>query len=260
MTVDELTAERVLEKSRRRVDGYRGYSFETISGFGPNGAIVHYRSSNATNRTFEPGSLYLVDSGGQYRDGTTDVTRTIAIGEPDEEHKRHFTAVLKGHIAIATARFPKGTNGAAIDTLARMPLWRLGADYDHGTGHGVGSHLGVHEGPQNISKRGHTALEPGMILSNEPGYYRAGAWGIRIENLVVVEEDSQPGERPMLRFSTLTRAPIDRRLVNAGDLSDEEADWLDTYHSEVRESLRPLVDAETAAWLDEVTRPIRDKS
>ncbi len=260
VTVDELTAERVLEECRRRVDGYRGYSFETISGFGPNGAVVHYRSSDASNRTFEPGSLYLVDSGGQYPDGTTDVTRTIAIGVPDEEHKRHFTAVLRGHIAIATARFPKGTSGAAIDTLARMPLWRLGADYDHGTGHGVGSHLGVHEGPQNISKRGHTALEPGMILSNEPGYYRTGAWGIRIENLVVVEEDSQPGERPMLRLSTLTRAPIDRRLVNADDLSDEEADWLDAYHAKVRESLKPLVDSETADWLDDVTRPIRDGS
>ena len=258
VTVDELKAERMLEECRRRVDGYRGYSFETISGFGPNGAIVHYRSGSATNRTFEPGSLYLVDSGGQYPDGTTDVTRTIAIGEPDEEHKRHFTAVLKGHIAIATARFPKGTSGAAIDTLARLPLWKLGADYDHGTGHGVGSHLGVHEGPQNISKRGHTALEPGMIVSNEPGYYRAGAWGIRIENLVVVEEDGYPGERPMLRFSTLTRAPIDRRLVNAVELSDEEADWLDAYHAEVRESLRPLVDSKTAAWLDDVTRPIRD--
>lgn len=260
VTVDEMTAERMLEECRRRVDGYRGYSFETISGFGPNGAIVHYRSSDATNRAFEPGSLYLVDSGGQYPDGTTDVTRTIAIGEPHEEHKRHFTAVLKGHIAIATARFPEGTNGAAIDTLARLPLWKLGADYDHGTGHGVGSHLGVHEGPQNISKRGHTALEPGMIVSNEPGYYRAGAWGIRIENLVVVEEDGQPGERPMLRFSTLTRAPIDRRLVNAADLNDEEADWLDSYHADVRESLRPLVDTETAAWLDDVTRPIRDGS
>ena len=260
VTVDEMTAERVLEDCRRRVEGYRGYSFETISGFGPNGAVVHYRSSNATNRTFEPGSLYLVDSGGQYPDGTTDVTRTIAIGEPRDEHRRHFTAVLKGHIAIATARFPKGTTGAAVDTLARAPLWKLGADYDHGTGHGVGSHLGVHEGPQNISKRGHTALEPGMILSNEPGYYRTGAWGIRIENLVVVEEDNQPGERPMFRFSTLTRAPIDRRLVNADDLSEEEADWLDAYHAEVRESLRPLVDSKTAAWLDDVTRPIRDGS
>ncbi|MCE2520594.1 MAG: aminopeptidase P family protein [Alphaproteobacteria bacterium] len=259
-TVDEMTAERVLEDCRRRVDGYRGYSFETISGSGPNGAVVHYRSSEATNRTFEPGSLYLVDSGGQYPDGTTDVTRTIAVGEPDADHKRHFTAVLKGHIALATARFPKGTTGTALDTLARSALWKLGADYDHGTGHGVGSHLGVHEGPQNISKRGHTALEPGMILSNEPGYYRAGAWGIRIENLVVVEEDSQPGERPMLRFSTLTRAPIDRRLVNAGELTDEEADWLDAYHANVRESLGPLVDSETAAWLDDVTRPIRDGS
>ncbi len=259
-TVDEMTAERVLETCRRRVDGYRGNSFDTISGFGPNGAVVHYRSSDATNRTFEAGSLYLVDSGGQYPDGTTDVTRTIAIGEPREEHQSHFTAVLKGHIAIATARFPKGTTGAAIDTLARTPLWKLGADYDHGTGHGVGSHLGVHEGPQNISKRGHTALEPGMVLSNEPGYYRAGAWGIRIENLVVVEEDNEPGERPMLRFSTLTRAPIDRRLVNADDLSDEEADWLDAYHADVRETLKPLVDPGTAAWLDDVTRPIRDGS
>ncbi len=258
-TVDELTAEHMLEACRRRVDGYRGCSFETISGFGPNGAIVHYRSSAATNRTFESGSLYLVDSGGQYPDGTTDVTRTVAIGEPDADHRRYFTAVLKGHIAIATARFPGGTTGAALDTLARTALWKLGADYDHGTGHGVGSHLGVHEGPQNISRRGLTALEPGMILSNEPGYYRAGAWGIRIENLVVVEEDdSQPGERPMLRFATLTKAPIDRRLVNAGDLSDEEADWLDRYHEDVRSTLTPLVDARTAAWLGEVTRPIRE--
>ncbi len=260
VTVDELKAERMLEECRRSVDGYRGWSFQTISAFGPNGAVVHYRSSEATNRRFEAGSLYLVDSGGQYPDGTTDVTRTIAIGEPNDVHKRYFTAVLKGHIAIATARFPRGTSGAAIDTLARSALWKLGADYDHGTGHGVGSHLGVHEGPQSISRRGHTALEPGMVLSNEPGYYRTGAWGIRIENLVVVEEDSQPGERPMLRLSTLTRAPIDRRLVNPEDLNDEEVDWLDAYHADVRQCLRPLVSCETAAWLDDVTRPIRDGS
>ena len=256
--VDELTAENTLAGYRGTVDGYRGYSFETISGFGPNGALVHYRSSEQTNRQFEPGSLYLVDSGGQYPDGTTDVTRTIAVGEPDTEQKRHFTAVLKGHIALATARFPKGTNGAALDTLARSALWQMGADYDHGTGHGVGSHLGVHEGPQNISKRGSTALEPGMILSNEPGYYRAGAWGIRIENLVVVEKDGRLSEKPMLRFSTLTKAPIDRRLVAVEDLSDEEADWLDAYHWDVCKTLTPLVDAETAAWLSVATRPIRE--
>ncbi len=256
--VDELVAENKLAECRSRVEGYRGFSFETISGFGPNGALVHYRSSPETNRRFEPGSLYLVDSGGQYPDGTTDVTRTIAIGEPDDEQKRHFTAVLKGHIAIATARFPKGTTGAAIDTLARAALWQLGVDYDHGTGHGVGSHLGVHEGPQSISVRGSTRLEPGMIISNEPGYYRSDAWGIRIENLVVVEEDDRPGERPMLRFSTLTRAPIDRRLVVAADLSDGEADWLDAYHADVRRTLTPLIDAETAAWLAHATRPIRE--
>ena len=258
VTVDELKAERMLEECRRSADGYRGGSFQTISAFGPSGAVVHYRASEASNRTFEAGSLYLVDSGGQYPDGTTDVTRTIAIGEPSDAHRRYFTAVLKGHIAIATARFPQGTSGAAIDALARSALWKMGADYDHGTGHGVGSYLGVHEGPQSISKRGHTNLEPGMVLSNEPGYYRANAWGIRIENLVVVQEDSQPGERPMLRLSTLTRAPIDRRLVNPHDLSDEEVAWLDAYHADVRECLRPLVDGETATWLDDVTRPIRD--
>ncbi len=254
--VDELSARDKLAEYRREAEGYRGGSFETISGFGPNGAVVHYRASERTNRRFEPGSLYLVDSGGQYPDGTTDVTRTVAIGEPDDDQKRHFTAVLKGHIALAAARFPENTSGAQLDALARAPLWAQGADFDHGTGHGVGSHLGVHEGPQRISKTGAQPLKPGMIVSNEPGYYRAGAWGVRIENLVAVEEDRSGTERPMLRFSTLTKAPIDRRLVDAGALTEAEERWLDAYHADVRETLTPLVDAETASWLAEATRPI----
>ena len=184
------------------------------------------------------------------------MTRTVAIGEPDDDQKRHFTAVLKGHIALAAARFPENTSGAQLDALARAPLWAQGADFDHGTGHGVGSHLGVHEGPQRISKTGAQPLKPGMIVSNEPGYYRAGAWGVRIENLVAVEEDRSGTERPMLRFSTLTKAPIDRRLVDAGALTEAEERWLDAYHADVRETLTPLVDAETASWLAEATRPI----
>ena len=178
-----------LKDFRREGDLFRDLSFETISGAGPNGAIVHYRVSEKTERLLEPGSLYLVDSGAQYLDGTTDITRTVAIGEPSAEMREHFTLVLKGHIALATARFPKGTTGSQLDSLARMALWQKGLDYDHGTGHGVGSYLSVHEGPQRISKVGNTvALEPGMILSNEPGYYRTGAYGIRIENLIVVQD------------------------------------------------------------------------
>lgn len=256
--VDELSAAAKLAECRKQVEGYRGGSFETISGFGPNGAVVHYRASERTNRRFEAGSLYLVDSGGQYPDGTTDVTRTIAIGEPDDDQKKHFTAVLRGHIALAMARFPKGTNGIALDAMARGPLWQIGADFDHGTGHGVGSHLGVHEGPQRISKAGVVALKPGMIVSNEPGYYRTDAWGIRIENLVVVEEDDGPSERPMLRLSTITKAPIDRRLIVVEDMTPAEITWLDAYHAEVCETLTPLVDGETLAWLKDATRPIQD--
>lgn len=256
--VDELSAAAKLAECREKVEGYRGGSFETISGFGPNGAVVHYRASERTNRRFEAGSLYLVDSGGQYPDGTTDVTRTVAIGEPDDDQKKHFTAVLRGHIALAMARFPKGTNGIALDAMARGPLWQIGANFDHGTGHGVGSHLGVHEGPQRISKTGTVPMQPGMIVSNEPGYYRTDAWGIRIENLVVVEEDDRMSERPMLRLSTITKAPIDRHLIAVEDMTSAEIAWLDTYHAEVREILTPLVDPETAKWLKGATRPLQE--
>ena len=204
------------------------------------------------------GELFLIDSGGQYEDGTTDITRTLAVGTVPEEQKRHFTLVLKGHIAIATARFPVGTSGAQIDALARIALWKAGLDFDHGTGHGVGSYLSVHEGPQRIAKTGHVALEPGMIVSNEPGYYRDGGHGIRIENLELVTPATQieGGERPMLGFTPLTLAPIDRRLVLVEMLSTEERAWLDAYHARVQAEIGPLVDAETGAWLERATAPL----
>ena len=222
-------------------------SFPTISGAGPNGAIVHYRALPETEKRLEPGSLYLLDSGAQYLDGTTDVTRTVAIGEPTAEMRDRFTRVLKGHIALALARFPKGTTGTQLDAFARRGLWQAGLDYDHGTGHGVGSYLGVHEGPQRISKAPSAQpLLPGMIVSNEPGYYKTGAYGIRIENLVLVQPaEANGGEREMMCFETLTLAPIDRNLVEPSLLDDEEIDWLDAYHAEVRETLTPLVDPDT---------------
>ncbi|MCZ6522588.1 MAG: aminopeptidase P family protein [Alphaproteobacteria bacterium] len=257
--VDELGAARVLEGLRAEDGLFQGLSFDTISGAGPNGAIVHYRVSAASNRRLEPGTLYLVDSGAQYLDGTTDVTRTVAIGAPSEEHRARFTAVLKGHIALARARFPEGTTGTQLDTLARQALWRTGLDYDHGTGHGVGSYLGVHEGPQRISKLPNkVGLRPGMIVSNEPGYYKQGAYGIRIENLITVVEcpDIEGAEKAMLAFETLTRAPIDLRLVAPSLMSEDEIAWLDDYHREVREALAPLVDAGTANWLGQATRPL----
>ncbi|MDP6388623.1 MAG: M24 family metallopeptidase, partial [Alphaproteobacteria bacterium] len=219
----------------------------------------HYNASSESNRKIGEGDLYLVDSGGQYLDGTTDVTRTLAVGEPTHEMRDRFTRVLMGHIAIATARFPEGTSGAALDLLARQALWRAGLDFDHGTGHGVGSYLGVHEGPQRISKTGGgTALEPGMIVSNEPGYYKIGAYGIRIENLVLVVRapEVEGGERPLLGFETLTRAPIDRDLVDANLLTADEIAWLDDYHEAVRNDLTPRLDDETANWLAGATRPL----
>ncbi len=259
--VGELEAAARLAAFRRGDGDYRGASFDTISGAGANGAIVHYRASAETERLLESGSLYLVDSGGQYRDGTTDVTRTVAIGAPSGEMRDRFTRVLKGHIALATVRFPKGTTGSQLDPLARAALWRAGLDYDHGTGHGVGSYLGVHEGPQRISKVANgVALEPGMIISNEPGYYKTGAYGIRIENLVVVVESAPEGdfegERPLYAFETLTLAPIDRALIAAELLTEEERAWLDAYHARVRETLTPLLDEATATWLAGVTRPV----
>ncbi|MBM3569066.1 MAG: aminopeptidase P family protein [Alphaproteobacteria bacterium] len=258
--IDELGAADRLHAFRAEDNLFREPSFTTISGAGPNGAIVHYRSSPATNRRLEPGQLYLVDSGGQYLDGTTDVTRTVAIGAPSAEMRDRFTRVLKGHIALATCRFPKGTSGSQLDALARLALWQAGLDYDHGTGHGVGSYLGVHEGPQRISKLPNTvALEPGMIVSNEPGYYKTDAYGIRIENLVTVVEDKRPGdERPMLGFDTLTRAPIDRALIDRGLLTADEVAWVDRFHAQVREEIAPLLagDAAARAWLEMATRPL----
>jgi Xaa-Pro aminopeptidase len=256
--VDELTASDRLLACRRDDPLFRDLSFDTISGSAANGAIVHYRSSPATNRPLVTGQLYLVDSGAQYLDGTTDITRTVAIGEPSAEMRDRFTRVLKGHIALATARFPRGTTGSQLDALARLALWQAGLDYDHGTGHGVGSYLGVHEGPQRISKLpNRVPLEIGMIVSNEPGYYKTGAYGIRIENLVTVVAVEIPGaERPMLGFETLTLAPIDRALVEPSLLGADEIAWLDAYHAKVRETLTPLVDAATAAWLAAATRPL----
>ena len=252
----EIAAVEALESFRHDTGVLKDLSFPTIAGAGPNAAIPHYRVTAASNRRIEPG-IFLVDSGAQYEDGTTDITRTIAVGEPDLAMRDTYTRVLKGHIAIARAVFPPGTTGAQLDPFARQHLWRAGLDFDHGTGHGVGSYLSVHEGPQRIAKSGTQALLPGMILSNEPGYYRAGAWGIRIENLLLVEERAIPGgERPMLGFETLTFAPIDRALIELPLLDREERDWLDAYHARVREIVAPLVEPEVRAWLEGVTGPL----
>ena len=260
-TLGEIAASDRLEAFRKEGEHFRDLSFPTISGAGSNGAIVHYRADRESEKVLEPGSLYLLDSGAQYLDGTTDITRTIAIGEPSPEMKENFTRVLKGHIALARARFPKGTTGSQLDGFARRALWEVGLDYDHGTGHGVGSYLSVHEGPQRISKAVNTQpLLPGMIVSNEPGYYKTGAYGIRIENLIVVRPDDvaprDNGAREMLSFETITLAPIDRKLVASHMLDDHELHWLNEYHARVRATIGPLVDAETHAWLDQATAPI----
>jgi Xaa-Pro aminopeptidase len=254
----EIAASDRLEAFRRESPEFRDLSFHTISGAGPNGAIVHYRSSPETERKITPGELYLVDSGAQYPDGTTDITRTVAIGPPPAEAARHFTLVLKGHVAIARARFPVGTGGIQLDALARRALWEHGLDYDHGTGHGVGSYLSVHEGPQRMARNQNgVPLEAGMIVSNEPGYYKTGAYGIRIENLVVVTPlQIEGGERPMFGFETLTLVPIDRRLVRREMLTDDEAAWLNDYHARVRKEISPRVDEQTRAWLEAATAPI----
>ena len=253
----EIAASDHLAALRAEHEAFKGQSFGTISGFGANGAIDHYRATPESNAVLRPGSLYLVDSGAQYLDGTTDVTRTVAIGEPAPRHRDAFTRVLKGHIALATARFPVGASGAQLDTLARQFLWQAGLDYDHGTGHGVGSYLNVHEGPQRISKAGTTPLQTGMIVSNEPGYYKPGDFGIRTENLVVVIPwpDDDGAERPTLGFETLTLAPIDRRLIDFTMLDGAEIAWLDAYHARVRDAVSPLVDADTTAWLTAATSP-----
>ena len=254
--LSEVDAVEALETFRRQTGQLKDVSFPTISGAGPNGAIVHYRVTEKTNRRIGRG-LFLLDSGAQYEDGTTDITRTISVGTPTKEMRACYTRVLKGHIAIATAAFPKGTSGAQIDAFARQALWQAGLDYDHGTGHGVGSFLSVHEGPQNISKRGSCPLEPGMILSNEPGYYRTGAFGIRIENLVLVEERKIPGaEREMYGFETLTLVPIDTRPVDKSLMSSDELRWLNAYHQRVRKALSPLVSPATRKWLIKATKPL----
>ncbi len=258
-TVDEIAAVTHLEACRKETGALQDISFDTISGAGPHGAIVHYRVTKTTNRRLQEGELFLLDSGGQYLDGTTDVTRTMAIGTPSAEMRDRFTRVLKGHIALGTARFPKGTSGEALDILARKALWDQGLDYDHGTGHGVGSYLSVHEGPQGISKRATGIdLAPGMILSNEPGFYKAGAYGIRIESLVCVTpaEDIEGGIRPMMGFETLTLAPLDLALVDKSLLSADQCAWLNTYHARVRDALTPLVDETTASWLKQATRAL----
>ncbi|MBV8513391.1 MAG: aminopeptidase P family protein [Xanthobacteraceae bacterium] len=255
----EIEAVEALEDFRAQTGVLKDISFPTISGSGPHGAIVHYRVTNKSNRRIAPGEIFLIDSGAQYEDGTTDITRTVIVGEATAEMRERFTRVLKGHIGIATAIFPDGTTGAQLDSFARAPLWVAGIDFDHGTGHGVGSYLSVHEGPARISRLGATALKRGMILSNEPGYYKTDAYGIRIENLVLTTEGpSVPGaEKTLNAFETLTLVPIDQRLIAPALLSADEAAWLNAYHARVRENLTPLCDSATAAWLADATRPLR---
>jgi len=254
----EMSAADRLEAFRRECGDVQGLSFPTISGAGANGAIVHYRVTEASDKRLEPGSLYLVDSGAQYPGGTTDVTRTVAIGAPTAEMIEMFTRVLKGHIALASAIFPDGTTGSQLDALARAPLWQAGLDYDHGTGHGVGSFLGVHEGPHRISKMpSRVAMKPGMVVSNEPGFYKTGAFGIRIENLLYVRPHSQKsGAKAFYGFNVLTLAPIDLNLVDAEMLDRGEVEWLNTYHRRVAETLSPRLDADTRKWLNSVARAI----
>ena len=261
--VDELSAAARLQEFRQACGDLRDTSFDTISGAGPNGAIVHYRVTEETNRAIEMGSLYLVDSGGQYPDGTTDVTRTVAIGTPSAEMRDRFTRVLKGHIAVSAALFPDGTRGSQLDTLARQYLWQAGVDYAHGTGHGVGSYLAVHEGPQRIApvgsgqSGGDEPLRAGMILSNEPGYYKTGAYGIRIENLVLVVPRPVAGaEKEMLGFENLTWAPIDRTLIDLALLSPQERAWVDDYHARVLEIIGPQLSGEVLEWTRAACAPL----
>lgn len=261
--LDEIIAANRLEAFRKEHGDLRDLSFDTISAFGPNGALPHYKGTAATNLPFKPGTLYLVDSGGQYDDGTTDITRTVPIGEPTAEMIDRNTRVLQGHIAIATAIFPKGTRGSQLDSFARRPLWEAGCDYAHGTGHGVGSFLAVHEGPQRISPVGSSQsggdepLQAGMILSNEPGYYKAGEYGIRIENLVlVVEHPVAGGDKETLAFETLTFVPIDKRLIDKRMLSERELEWLNSYHAEVFEKLASQLSGADLEWLKDACAPL----
>ena len=242
-----------LEAFRRELSDIHDLSFDTISAAGANGALCHYNHNNGAPATLEMNNLYLVDSGGQYSDGTTDITRTVIIGEPTDEHRKMFTLVLKGHIALARAVFPKGTSGVQLDALARQFLWREGLDYDHGTGHGVGAFLSVHEGPQRIAKSGsQQELLPGMVVSNEPGYYQEDCFGIRCENLVIVIERADG----MLAFETITFAPFDTRLVDNSMMTADELQWLDNYHGQVREKLSPALDGDDLNWLENSTRAV----
>jgi Xaa-Pro aminopeptidase len=253
----EIAVVQALEGFRRATNALHDISFDTISGAGPNGAIMHYRVTEETNRPVRQGELLLVDSGAQYVDGTTDITRTVAIGDPGDEARDCYTRVLQGMIAISRVRFPKGLAGRDIDALARYPLWLAGQDYDHGTGHGVGAFLSVHEGPQRISRISEVPLEPGMILSNEPGYYREGAFGIRLENLIVVEPAPAMGDnRAQLSFETLTWVPFDRRLIRVDMLAPGERDWLNVYHAGVLERLVARVSGPTLDWLRHACAPL----
>ncbi|MFA6157704.1 aminopeptidase P family protein [Mesorhizobium sp.] len=262
-TLDEIDVVTRLEETRRRTGEetqmpLRDVSFDTISGAGPNGAIIHYRVTRATSRKLQAGELFLLDSGAQYQDGTTDITRTVPIGEPTEEMRERFTLVLKGMIGISALRFPAGTRGSEIDAIARMALWRRGCDFAHGTGHGVGSYLAVHEGPQRIARTGTEKLLEGMMLSNEPGYYKEGSYGIRIENLILVTAAAriEGGDIAMHDFETLTLAPIDKRLVRTDLLTRDELQWLDAYHARVLAEIGPMLDGETLAWLEKATAPL----
>ncbi|UWQ52640.1 aminopeptidase P family protein [Leisingera caerulea] len=259
-TITEIDAVKKLEALRREDPALRDISFETIAGTGENGAVMHYRVTEETDTRLEDGHLLVLDSGGQYLDGTTDITRTIAIGTPGEAERAAYTRVLQGMIAMSRLRWPKGLAGRDIEAIGRMPLWLAGQDFNHGLGHGVGAYLSVHEGPQRLARTSHVPLEPGMILSNEPGYYREGAFGIRIENLLVVEQapalDTSDPERDMLCWRTLTFAPLDRRLVDASMLTADEKDWLDSYHREVAAKIGPQLSPAAKAWLDAATAPL----
>ncbi len=257
-TLDEIGVVRRLEAFRANTNMLRDISFDTICGAGPDGAIVHYRVTTDSNRKIAPNDILLVDSGGQYVDGTTDITRTIAIGTPPEGAAQANTLVLKGMIALSRARWPVGISGHDLDAFARMALWQAGLDYDHGTGHGVGAYLGVHEGPQRISRASDIALQAGMVLSNEPGYYKEGAFGIRIENLVVVTPAEIPdgGERPVHGFETLTFVPIDKRLIVVDMLEKGERDWLNAYHAEVWEKLHAQLGDVAQQWLKAACAPL----
>lgn len=256
--LDEIQVAERLESFRREDKRYKDSSFDTIAGWNANGAIVHYRASAASAAKIQGNGMLLLDSGGQYEWGTTDITRTIAVGSPMDEMKRHFTLVLKGHIAIAMARFPAGTTGVQIDTLARRALWAEGLDYDHGTGHGVGCYLSVHEEAASISKRGNVPFQAGMLISNEPGYYCEGQYGIRIESLVFVRESGKRvgTDKSMFAFETITLAPIDRRLIATDMLEKSEKEWLNAYHARVYDTLSPRLEPDVKVWLKQATAKI----